>query len=64
MAWCIVKEEQSLEVTFGQAFKNVDGGVDLREDFLSAEIPIAILAGFEDDPCFPAEKSVKKRKGG
>ena len=57
MAWCIVKKKKGPEVTFGQALKNVNGRVDLREDILSIKIPIMVLARFEDNPSFPEDKS-------
>jgi hypothetical protein len=57
MAWCIVKKKESPEVTFGQALKNIDGGVDLRKEIFHAEIAIAVLASFEDNPSFPENKS-------
>ncbi len=57
MAWCIVKKKKGPEVTFGQALKNVDGRVDLHEEIFSVEIPIMVLASFEDNPSFPEDKS-------
>ena len=63
MAWCIVKKKESPEVTFEQALKNIDGGVDLREEIFRAEIAIAVLASFEDNPSFPENKSRVKKIG-
>lgn len=57
MAWCIVKKKKGPEVTFGQALKNVNGRVNLHEDILSIEIPITVLARFEDNLSFPEDKS-------
>jgi len=62
MAWCVVEKEKALEITFGQAFENVDGGIDLCENVFSAEITIAVLAGFEEDSGLPEEKLVRKWK--
>jgi hypothetical protein len=59
MTWCIVEKEQCLTVPFGQTFENVDGGIDLREEFCRAEIPFPVLASFENDSSLPEETSVK-----
>ena len=53
MAWCIVEKEKCLEVSLGQAFEDVDGRIDLHEDFFSTKISVVILANFEDDLGFP-----------
>jgi hypothetical protein len=57
MAWCIVEKEKSLEVTFGQALKNVDGRVDLCEEIIGTEIAVVVLASFEKNPSFPEDLS-------
>jgi hypothetical protein len=57
MAWCIVKKKERLKVPFGQALKNVDGRVNLREEIFSAEISITVFTSFEDNPSFPENKS-------
>jgi hypothetical protein len=57
MAWCIVEKEKSLEVTFGQALKNVDGRVDLCEEIVGTEIAVTVLASFEKNPSFPEDLS-------
>jgi hypothetical protein len=62
MTWCIVKKKQCLTVSFGQTFGNVDGGIDLREEFRRAEIPFPVLASFENDSSLPEEKSVKRKE--
>jgi hypothetical protein len=57
MAWCVIKKKQGLRSPLGQAFKNVDSGIDLREEFFSAKIPITVLASFEDNLSLPEDKS-------
>jgi hypothetical protein len=42
-----------LSPAFGKAFENVDGLIDLLEEVIGAEPPIAIFTGLEDDPGFP-----------
>jgi hypothetical protein len=64
MAWCIVKKKKSLEVTFGQAFENVDGRVDLREEIFGIEVPVVVLASFKDNPSFPEDKKLMNGSGG
>jgi hypothetical protein len=57
MAWCIIKKKQGLRSPLGQAFKNVDSGIDLGGEFFSTKIPIAVLASFEDNSSLPEDKS-------
>ena len=57
MAWCIVKKEKCLEISFGQAFENIDGRVDLCEEIFSTKIAIVVFASFEKNPSFPKDKS-------
>jgi hypothetical protein len=59
MAWCVIKKEKGLGIPFGKAFKDVDGQIDLREEFIRAEIPIAVFASFEDNPSFPEGKFIE-----
>ena len=58
MARCVIEKKKSLEITLRQAFKDVDGGIDLRKEVFGSEIPIAVLPCFEDDPRLPEEKLV------
>ncbi len=53
MAWRIVKEEQALGPALGEAFKDVDGLIDLLQKIVGVEVPIAVFARLEDDPGFP-----------
>jgi hypothetical protein len=53
MARCVIEEEKGLGIPFGTAFKDVDSQIDLLEEFVCTEIPIAVLASFEDNPSFP-----------
>jgi hypothetical protein len=62
MTWCIIKKEKGLGFPFGQAFKNVDSQIDLHKEFLSTEIPVMILAIFEDNPSLSEDKSIKGRE--
>jgi len=39
----------------GEAFKDIDGIVDLSEKIVGVEVPIAIFAGLEDNPGLPGE---------
>jgi hypothetical protein len=62
MTWCIIKKEKGLGFPFGQAFENVDSQIDLHEEFLGTEIPVVILASFEDNLSLPEDKSIKGRE--
>ncbi|SRR6266478_8223322 len=59
MAWCIVKKEQSPEITFEQAFKNVNSRINLHEKFFRAKISIMVPASSEENLSIPKEKSVR-----
>jgi hypothetical protein len=62
MTWRIVEQKKGLGIPFGQPLKNVDCGIDLREEVVGTKIPIAILASLEDDPGLPEDKLVKKEE--
>jgi len=53
MAWCIVKEEQALGPALGEAFKDVDGLIDLLQKIVGIKVPIAVFSRLKDDPGFP-----------
>jgi hypothetical protein len=49
MAGCIVKYKKSLSPALGEAFKDIDGLIDLPEKIIGIEVSIAILAHLEDN---------------
>ena len=63
MAQCIVKAEESLEITFGEAFENVDCRIDLCEEVFSTKVSIDVLASLEDNTSLPEDKLVLKGRG-
>jgi len=42
-----------LSPALGETFKYVDGIIDLFEEIIGVEVPIAISPGLEDNPGFP-----------
>jgi hypothetical protein len=43
-----------LSLALDEAFKNVNGIIDLFEKIISVEVPIAVFASLKDDPGFPS----------
>jgi hypothetical protein len=64
MARRVVKKKQSLGSAFGEAFKNVNCRIDLREKIFRAKIAITVLASLEDDPSLPEDKLVSLKGRG
>jgi len=53
MAGGVVEKEEALGIALGEAFKDVDGVVDLSEKVVRIEKTVTVFACLEDNPGFP-----------